>query len=217
MLLKYLCDVTTERDLVPGFLTLIACLALGVEMGIMIGVAVDIAFLLYFSARPGIQVERLQVGALIIFYLLTIHRLLERTELQDLVEQNILFQTYFHLIQALMSTYWILKIIYPVHLQIKIQITSCKFMLHIYRLTLQYTILILACFSLPFLPISLFVHSFFLHILGVLFVSLVHSDFFSSILQYSTNVWIINFYVKNFLCKIITFWKTCTPHCFFIF
>lgn len=80
MLLKYLCDVTTERDLVPGFLTLIACLALGVEMGIMIGVAVDIAFLLYFSARPGIQVERLQVGALIIFYLLTIHRLLEITE-----------------------------------------------------------------------------------------------------------------------------------------
>jgi MFS superfamily sulfate permease-like transporter len=55
-------DVPTERDLVPGFLTLIACLALGVELGIVIGVAVDIAFLLYFSARPGIKVERLQVG-----------------------------------------------------------------------------------------------------------------------------------------------------------
>lgn len=46
----------------PGFLTLIACLAIGVELGIVIGVAVDIAFLLYFSARPGVQVERVQVG-----------------------------------------------------------------------------------------------------------------------------------------------------------
>jgi sodium-independent sulfate anion transporter 11 len=48
---------------VPGFLTLIACLAIGVELGIVIGVAVDIAFLLYFNARPGVQVERLQVSA----------------------------------------------------------------------------------------------------------------------------------------------------------
>jgi hypothetical protein len=38
-------------------------LAIGVELGIVIGVAVDIAFLLYFNARPGVQVERFQVGA----------------------------------------------------------------------------------------------------------------------------------------------------------
>lgn len=51
---------SNKRDLVPGFLTLIACLAIGVELGIVIGVAVDIAFLLYFNARPGVQVERVQ-------------------------------------------------------------------------------------------------------------------------------------------------------------
>jgi hypothetical protein len=57
-----------------------------VELGIVIGVAVDIAFLLYFSARPGIQVERLQVGLLTTLYFLTIHRLSERIGLQDLAQ-----------------------------------------------------------------------------------------------------------------------------------
>jgi sodium-independent sulfate anion transporter 11 len=73
--LRINCDVTTERDLVPGFVTLIACLALGVELGIVIGVAVDIGFLLYFNARPGIQVERIQVGVSTTLYVLTMHRL----------------------------------------------------------------------------------------------------------------------------------------------
>lgn len=56
----------------PGFLTLIACLAIGVELGIVIGVAVDIAFLLYFSARPGVQVERVQVGVQTTFFVLLV-------------------------------------------------------------------------------------------------------------------------------------------------
>lgn len=54
---------SNKRDLVPGFLTLIACLAIGVELGIVMGVAVDIAFLLYFNARPGVQVERFQCSS----------------------------------------------------------------------------------------------------------------------------------------------------------
>jgi sodium-independent sulfate anion transporter 11 len=71
---------------VPGFLTLIACLAIGVELGIVIGVAVDIAFLLYFSARPGVQVERVQVGAQITLLVLLIPKLRKETELQKLVQ-----------------------------------------------------------------------------------------------------------------------------------
>ncbi|XP_069685134.1 sodium-independent sulfate anion transporter-like isoform X2 [Periplaneta americana] len=51
---------SNKRDLVPGFVTLIACLGLGVELGIVIGVAVDIAFLLYFNARPGVTVDKKQ-------------------------------------------------------------------------------------------------------------------------------------------------------------
>ena len=70
----------------PGFLTLIACLAIGVELGIVIGVAVDIAFLLYFSARPGVQVERVQVGAQITLLVLLIPKLRKETELQKLVQ-----------------------------------------------------------------------------------------------------------------------------------
>jgi sodium-independent sulfate anion transporter 11 len=76
----------TERDLVPGFLTLIACLAIGVELGIVIGVAVDIAFLLYFNARPGVQVERVQVRDQVTLLLVLIPTLRKETELLKLVQ-----------------------------------------------------------------------------------------------------------------------------------
>ncbi|KAJ9600808.1 hypothetical protein L9F63_001020 [Diploptera punctata] len=52
---------SNKRDLIPGFVTLIACLWIGVEIGIVIGVAIDIVFLLYFNARPGVEVERTHV------------------------------------------------------------------------------------------------------------------------------------------------------------
>ncbi|XP_044252765.1 sodium-independent sulfate anion transporter-like [Tribolium madens] len=39
-------------DLVPFFVTLVFCLVLGIEFGILIGVCVDILFLLYRTARP---------------------------------------------------------------------------------------------------------------------------------------------------------------------
>jgi len=75
---------------VPGFLTLIACLAIGVELGIVIGVAVDIAFLLYFSARPGVQVQRVQVGVQITLFLLLIPTLWKGTDIQTLVQYSLL-------------------------------------------------------------------------------------------------------------------------------
>ena len=73
----------------PGFLTLIACLAIGVEMGIVIGVAVDIAFLLYFSARPGVQIEQVQVGVQITLFVLLIPKLWKGTDIQTLEQYNL--------------------------------------------------------------------------------------------------------------------------------
>ncbi|CAG2063342.1 unnamed protein product, partial [Timema podura] len=49
----------TERDLIPALVTFFACLGFGVELGILIGIAVDISFLLYFNARPRVLVETL--------------------------------------------------------------------------------------------------------------------------------------------------------------
>lgn len=66
----------------PGFLTLIACLAIGVELGIVIGVAVDVAFLLYFTARPGVEVERVQVGVQITLFVLLIPKLWKGPDIQ---------------------------------------------------------------------------------------------------------------------------------------
>nr|CAD7425285.1 unnamed protein product [Timema monikensis] len=48
-----------ERDLIPALVTFFACLGFGVELGILIGIAVDISFLLYFNARPRVLVETL--------------------------------------------------------------------------------------------------------------------------------------------------------------
>jgi MFS superfamily sulfate permease-like transporter len=69
---------------VPGFLTLIACLTIGVERGIVIGVAVDVAFLLYYNARPGVQVERVQVGVQIALFVLLIPKLWKGINMQIL-------------------------------------------------------------------------------------------------------------------------------------
>ena len=51
------CDVfITELDLIPGFATFFACLFWALEYGILIGVAVQLIFVLYFVARPTVQV-----------------------------------------------------------------------------------------------------------------------------------------------------------------
>lgn len=49
-------------DLIPFFTTLLSCLIIGIEMGILIGIVVDILKLLYFSARPKIAVEKIVVS-----------------------------------------------------------------------------------------------------------------------------------------------------------
>ncbi|XP_018330805.1 sodium-independent sulfate anion transporter isoform X2 [Agrilus planipennis] len=49
---------SSRKDLVPTFATFVLCLAIGVEIGILIGVGINIIFLLYPSARPTIHVEK---------------------------------------------------------------------------------------------------------------------------------------------------------------
>lgn len=42
----------------PALSTFLACLALGVELGLAVGVVVDVCFLLYFNARPDISIQQ---------------------------------------------------------------------------------------------------------------------------------------------------------------
>jgi MFS superfamily sulfate permease-like transporter len=44
-------------DLIPGVVTFGACLAARLELGIVAGIAVNLAFLLYASARPAVRVS----------------------------------------------------------------------------------------------------------------------------------------------------------------
>ncbi|XP_032664642.1 sodium-independent sulfate anion transporter-like [Odontomachus brunneus] len=46
-----------KRDLIPAFVTFLACLFAGVELGIVIGATIDLAILIYLNARPAIYIE----------------------------------------------------------------------------------------------------------------------------------------------------------------
>ncbi|XP_014288462.1 sodium-independent sulfate anion transporter isoform X2 [Halyomorpha halys] len=50
----------SRKDLVPMFTTFCVCLLIGVELGILIGVATNIALLLIYAARPDIYIEKSQ-------------------------------------------------------------------------------------------------------------------------------------------------------------
>nr|CAD7414014.1 unnamed protein product [Timema poppensis] len=54
----HLFDSKGSKDLIPTFATFLLCLMIGVEYGILVGVGINIVFLLYPSARPTIHVER---------------------------------------------------------------------------------------------------------------------------------------------------------------
>ncbi|XP_070163167.1 sodium-independent sulfate anion transporter isoform X3 [Polyergus mexicanus] len=49
--------IYTERDLIPAFVTFLASLFAGVELGILIGTIIDLAILIYLNARPTINIE----------------------------------------------------------------------------------------------------------------------------------------------------------------
>lgn len=46
---------SNKKDVIPAFATFVLCLIIGVEYGIVLGVAINMIFLLYPSARPAIQ------------------------------------------------------------------------------------------------------------------------------------------------------------------
>ncbi|XP_041978043.1 sodium-independent sulfate anion transporter-like isoform X2 [Aricia agestis] len=52
-----------KLDLVPGVGTFVLCLTLPIEVGILIGVVVNIVFILYHAARPKFSVELLRTDA----------------------------------------------------------------------------------------------------------------------------------------------------------
>ncbi|EEB10996.1 sulfate transporter, putative [Pediculus humanus corporis] len=49
---------SSKKDLIPAFVTFVLCLLIGVELGILIGVSINIILLLYPSARPNVRVEK---------------------------------------------------------------------------------------------------------------------------------------------------------------
>ncbi|XP_067006365.1 sodium-independent sulfate anion transporter [Anabrus simplex] len=49
---------SSRKDLIPTFATFLLCLVIGVEYGILVGVGINIVFLLYPSARPNVHVEK---------------------------------------------------------------------------------------------------------------------------------------------------------------
>ncbi|KAG8236978.1 hypothetical protein J437_LFUL017338, partial [Ladona fulva] len=56
-----LAGLYTERDFFAAITTFVACLGIGMEVGLLIGVAINCSFLLYFWARPVIHVEHKKV------------------------------------------------------------------------------------------------------------------------------------------------------------
>ncbi|XP_059614628.1 sodium-independent sulfate anion transporter-like [Phlebotomus argentipes] len=52
---------TRRVDFIPFLITLVACLALGVDLGIVIGIASNLVFIIYDTARPRIQFKWLKV------------------------------------------------------------------------------------------------------------------------------------------------------------
>lgn len=54
--------VLLGADIIPFGATFIGCLALGLDYGIVIGVAVNLLFVVYATARPEIDVQQMQYG-----------------------------------------------------------------------------------------------------------------------------------------------------------
>jgi len=55
-----------EIDLIPGLGTFIFCLAIKLEIGIIVGIGINILFILYQAARPKISMERLFVSTVLL-------------------------------------------------------------------------------------------------------------------------------------------------------
>lgn len=63
---------SSRKDLVAMTATFVLCLAIGVEYGILVGVAINIVFLLYPSARPSVHVEQSTTASGISYLMVTL-------------------------------------------------------------------------------------------------------------------------------------------------
>jgi solute carrier family 26 (sodium-independent sulfate anion transporter), member 11 len=52
-----------KADLIPGLSAFVACLVLPLELGILVGIGLNILFILYHASRPKIHMERVIVSA----------------------------------------------------------------------------------------------------------------------------------------------------------
>lgn len=59
---------SSKKDLIATCATFVFCLAIGVEYGILVGVGINIMFLLYPSARPTVHVDKVKVKIKIFFF-----------------------------------------------------------------------------------------------------------------------------------------------------
>ncbi|XP_076667301.1 sodium-independent sulfate anion transporter isoform X2 [Andrena cerasifolii] len=59
---------TKKIDLIPLTVTLLSCLVIGPEYGMIAGIAVNLILLLYFAARPGLLIEERVVDGLTILF-----------------------------------------------------------------------------------------------------------------------------------------------------
>ncbi|CAD6993025.1 unnamed protein product [Ceratitis capitata] len=65
-----------RTDLIPGLGAFIACIVLPVQIGILVGIAINIAFILYSAARPKLRIETLEASNGIKYLMLTPDRCL---------------------------------------------------------------------------------------------------------------------------------------------
>uniref|UniRef100_A0A6M2DZU5 Putative sulfate/bicarbonate/oxalate exchanger sat-1 n=1 Tax=Xenopsylla cheopis TaxID=163159 RepID=A0A6M2DZU5_XENCH len=67
---------TKKSDLIPGIFTFIACLVFPLEYGILVGIGINVIFILYHAARPKISLETLTSPAGTTYLMLTPDRCL---------------------------------------------------------------------------------------------------------------------------------------------
>lgn len=51
-----------KTDLIPGIAAFISCLVLPLELGILVGIGINILFILYHASRPKIHMEKIIVS-----------------------------------------------------------------------------------------------------------------------------------------------------------
>lgn len=51
-----------KTDLIPGIAAFISCLVLPIELGILVGIGLNILFILYHASRPKIHMEKIIVS-----------------------------------------------------------------------------------------------------------------------------------------------------------